>query len=51
MIFFALCRFFRCTEWKGRIMLSVDYNEFAVEEKVMKGWLQQWVDLLLALTV
>ncbi|KAF9478578.1 hypothetical protein BDN70DRAFT_808554 [Pholiota conissans] len=43
--------FFRCTEWKGRIMLSVDYNEFAVEEKVMKGWLQQWVDLLLALTV
>ncbi|KAF8154402.1 hypothetical protein BJ912DRAFT_1013932 [Pholiota molesta] len=43
--------FFRCTEWKGRIMLSVDYNELAVEEKVMKGWLQQWVDLLRTLMV
>ncbi|KAF8970535.1 hypothetical protein BDZ97DRAFT_1694250 [Flammula alnicola] len=43
--------FFRCAEWKGRMVLSIDYNEFAVEEKVIKGWMQMWVDLLLSLTV
>ncbi|KDR74010.1 hypothetical protein GALMADRAFT_1335924 [Galerina marginata CBS 339.88] len=40
--------FFRCTEWKGRMILSVDYNEFAVSDKVIRQWMAQWADLLLA---
>ncbi|KAF8153966.1 hypothetical protein B0H34DRAFT_799882 [Crassisporium funariophilum] len=43
--------FFRCTEWNGRMILSVDYNELAVEDKVVVGWLRLWADLLLGLTV
>ncbi|KAF4611797.1 hypothetical protein D9613_003717 [Agrocybe pediades] len=43
--------FFRCYEWKGRIILSVDYNEFAVSEETIKQWMGLWVDLLLSVTV
>lgn len=33
------------------MILSVDWNEFAVEEKTIKGWMQLWVDLLLAVSI
>ncbi|GJJ08091.1 hypothetical protein Clacol_002299 [Clathrus columnatus] len=41
--------FFRATEWNGRIMLSVDFNELAVETKIVQRWMDMWRDLLLAL--
>lgn len=41
--------FFRATEWNGHIMLSVDFNELAVETKTVKHWMDMWVDLLLSL--
>ncbi|KIY47769.1 hypothetical protein FISHEDRAFT_74298 [Fistulina hepatica ATCC 64428] len=38
--------FFRTMEWKGRLKLSADYNEHAVEPKVVDGWVQLWAKLL-----
>lgn len=32
------------------MILSVDYNEFAVSEATIKSWMDLWVDLLLSLT-
>ncbi|EJC99631.1 uncharacterized protein FOMMEDRAFT_93379 [Fomitiporia mediterranea MF3/22] len=40
--------FFRATEWNGRIMLSADYNEKAVEPEVVEGWMKKWAELMLA---
>ncbi|GJJ08073.1 hypothetical protein Clacol_002280 [Clathrus columnatus] len=40
---------FRATEWNGRIMLSVDYNELAVERKVVQRWMDMWRELILFL--
>ncbi|TDL17774.1 hypothetical protein BD410DRAFT_536108 [Rickenella mellea] len=42
---------FRATEWKGRIMLSVDYNELAVEPTVVESWMKLWAELVLSVTV
>ncbi|TFK37515.1 hypothetical protein BDQ12DRAFT_684799 [Crucibulum laeve] len=42
--------FFRTTEWNGRIMLSVDFNEKAVEATVVQGWMDKWRELILSLT-
>ncbi|TDL17776.1 hypothetical protein BD410DRAFT_882674 [Rickenella mellea] len=41
---------FRATEWKGRIMLSADFNELAVEPKVVEGWMKLWAELVLSVT-
>ncbi|TDL23013.1 hypothetical protein BD410DRAFT_787824 [Rickenella mellea] len=41
---------FRALEWKGRIMLSADYNELAVEPKVVEGWMKLWAELVLVVT-
>lgn len=41
-------RFFRATEWNGRIMLSADYNELAVEPSVVNEWMEKWAELILA---
>lgn len=41
-------RFFRATEWNGRIMLSADYNELAVEPSVVNGWMEKWAELISA---
>ncbi|TDL18054.1 hypothetical protein BD410DRAFT_513360 [Rickenella mellea] len=41
---------FRTAEWKGRIMLSADYNELAVEKKVVEGWMMLWAELILSVT-
>lgn len=43
-------RFFRCTEWKGRVIFSIDFNELAVDHKVVRGWLDTWIELVLTLT-
>ncbi|GJJ15155.1 hypothetical protein Clacol_009430 [Clathrus columnatus] len=40
---------FRATEWNGRIMLSADYNELAVETKVAQRWMDLWRKLVLFL--
>ncbi|KAF9528828.1 hypothetical protein CPB83DRAFT_853806 [Crepidotus variabilis] len=42
--------FFRCYEWNGSIVFSVDYNEYAVAEKVINEWMDMWVDLTSAIT-
>ncbi|TDL15051.1 hypothetical protein BD410DRAFT_139736 [Rickenella mellea] len=42
--------FFRATEWKGRIRLSADYNELAVEPQVVDGWMKKWAELVLSVT-
>ncbi|TDL16435.1 hypothetical protein BD410DRAFT_888762 [Rickenella mellea] len=42
---------FRATEWKGRIMLSADHNELAVEPSVVEGWMKLWAELVLSVTV
>ncbi|GJJ08101.1 hypothetical protein Clacol_002309 [Clathrus columnatus] len=41
--------FFRAAEWNGRITLSVDFNELAVEPKVVQRWMDLWRDLLLTI--
>ncbi|CAA7262172.1 unnamed protein product [Cyclocybe aegerita] len=43
--------FFRCSEWRGRIMLSVDFNELAVDVNVVQGWMNLWAELLLSVAV
>ncbi|KAF8636088.1 hypothetical protein AX17_003793 [Amanita inopinata Kibby_2008] len=42
--------FFRAYEWNGKLILSADFNELAVEPKTVQGWISQWADLLLSLT-
>ncbi|KAL5492789.1 hypothetical protein ACEPAI_4237 [Sanghuangporus weigelae] len=42
--------FFRITEWNGRIMLSADYNQKAVERDVVEGWMKKWAELILSVT-
>lgn len=42
-------RFFRIWEWKGRIVLSADYNAHAVDTDVVDGWMSSWKDFLLVL--
>ncbi|KAH8115210.1 hypothetical protein DFH11DRAFT_90645 [Phellopilus nigrolimitatus] len=39
--------FFRVTEWKGRIMLSADYNALAVEASIVDNWMKKWAELIL----
>ncbi|TDL17808.1 hypothetical protein BD410DRAFT_882733 [Rickenella mellea] len=39
---------FRRAEWKGRIMLSADYNQLAVEWTVVKRWLKLWAEFVLS---
>ncbi|TDL17807.1 hypothetical protein BD410DRAFT_831293 [Rickenella mellea] len=41
---------FRATEWKGRIMLSADYNEVAVERSVVERWVKMWAEFVLSVT-
>jgi len=43
--------FFRITEWRGRIMLSADFNECAVDPKVVDGWMNSWASSLLSIAM
>ncbi|PFH50118.1 hypothetical protein AMATHDRAFT_48178 [Amanita thiersii Skay4041] len=43
--------FFRAYEWNGQLILSADFNELAVEPKVVQGWMEKWADLLRSLMV
>ena len=45
-----ISRFFRATEWNGRIMLSADFNELAVEPSIVDGWMKKWSELILIST-
>ncbi|GJJ08070.1 hypothetical protein Clacol_002277 [Clathrus columnatus] len=38
---------FHGTEWNGRIILSVDFNELAVEPEIVERWMDLWINLLL----
>ena len=38
----ACRRFFRTWSWKGRLTLSVDYNEATMPHEVVQGFVDKW---------